>query len=388
MPQKISLRPFQAQALRALVDPVHLICVAATGSGKSLIYETMAESPDVRVLLVTPLVALARQQAKKLRERGIQTALSAGGLSEVPRGKSGAWILSPESLQMPTRQAVLKQWQPNLLVVDECHCLWDWGDSFRPAFAAIPSLLREHSIERSLWLTATLPPNAREDLRAQLPGAVLEQGGFSLPADLDLSLVRTPWPERPGALLDFVMRQGGSGLVFAGTRDWTERISRWLTAAGIRTGVYHAGMSKEERVAIEAQLERKEIRVVVCTSAFGMGMDFAHLEWVALWQSPLSLLGFAQAIGRVGRSGKRGHAVLLWDTEDFRLMNWMVAGSERKQQALAEVRKYLSGTGCRKAGLRAFFEPKLDEVAGAQPDCGSCDFCRSTAKFSRNGNIC
>ena len=132
-----TLRPFQKQAIEALKSnspSAHVICVAPTGSGKSLIYEEVAAMANRKTLLVTPLVALARQQFKKMKERGISVTMAAGGSVEGPPvNKTGAWIVSPESLQSPRRQAALASWQPNFLVLDECHCLWEWGERFRPA---------------------------------------------------------------------------------------------------------------------------------------------------------------------------------------------------------------------------------------------------------------
>src|SRR5262249_24821920 len=156
------LRPFQQAALEALVHPGHVLCVAPTGSGKSLIYERAAQKPGRRTLLITPLVALARQQHERLSARATATLGAGSGSQGPPPGaESGIWLASPESLQSPRSLPALRRWRPDFLVVDECHCLWEWGESFRPAFRAIPGLLRELAIDSSLWLTATLPPEAR-----------------------------------------------------------------------------------------------------------------------------------------------------------------------------------------------------------------------------------
>src|SRR5690349_16700484 len=124
------LRPFQKRALEALGGPFcdsHVLCIAPTGSGKSLIYEKAASHPTRRTLLITPLVALARQQHQKLLKLGIPVHLGSGGQSQGPPfGKSGAWIISPEILSFPSKHQALQNWKPNLLVVDECHCLWEW----------------------------------------------------------------------------------------------------------------------------------------------------------------------------------------------------------------------------------------------------------------------
>lgn len=375
-PRKVQLRVFQKEALASLASaPGHVICVAPTGSGKSLIYERfLAIGGARRMLLVTPLVALARQQAAKLRESGIRTWLGAGG-EESPRAsdRSGAWIVSPEKLLVDRNRRLAREWAPDLLVVDECHCLWEWGEGFRPAFRLVPGLVSELGVARSLWLTATLPLPARAELVASLPEPVRELGGFELPECLSLRIVRAPWPHRAEMLRAWVASGAGgpSGIVFAGTRDGTERVARLIRDAGERAVVYHAGMSREERSAVESRLRAGERGIVVATSAFGMGMDYPHLSWAALWQAPPSALALAQALGRVGRSGAVGTALLFWDPEDFRLIEWTTRGSPRRRDELMRLLGLLQESGCRRAALRRYFER---EAPGGS--CGGlCDVC-------------
>jgi ATP-dependent DNA helicase RecQ len=368
----LELRPFQKEALQALQSPVHLICVAPTGSGKSLIYERLAQRPGARLLLVTPLVALARQQAQRLRALGLRVALGTGGAGETPEAESGAWIVSPEALQL--KRGYLKNWRPTHLVVDECHCLWDWGDRFRPSFQLLPELLSEFEIERSVWLTATLPADARLELRRMLPANRVEQGAFDLPRSLELRLLRAPWPVRTSALLAILRQVEGPGLIFVGTRVGAERLGRLLASAGMQVRAYHAGLSREERIAIETEVREGKVRAVICTSAFGMGMDFSGLRWTVLWQAPPSLLALAQAVGRVGRNQGRGRAWVFWEPEDFRLLEWMVAGSERMRRELLRVRDYLAAIGCRRQGLVRAFELESGSE-GASSRCGLCDHC-------------
>ena len=170
------LRPFQRAALSALAEPGHVICVSRTGSGKSLIYERAARQPGRRTLLVSPLIALAFQQRERLRAAGLRVKMGSGGSAERPESGTQAWIVSPETLRYAAYQSALESWKPDFLVVDECHCLWDWGDGFRPDFLALPDLIPRLGIPRSLWLTATLPVDARRELRSRLPSRVRELG--------------------------------------------------------------------------------------------------------------------------------------------------------------------------------------------------------------------
>lgn len=374
---EFELRDFQKEALRALRRPGHLLCVAPTGSGKSLIFEKLVQRPGVRMLLVTPLVALGRQQARKLRAQGIEVSLASGNslgeeFAVLPSEKTQAWIVSPETLQFQSRKKILDEWRPSLLVVDECHCLWEWGEDFRPAFADLPELIEEFQIARSLWLTATLPFEARKRLRARLPGRRVEIGSFEIPEQLSLSFHQVPWVNRSAFLAELILNQAqGPGLIFVSTRESTLKVTRLLSAMGKRAVSYHAGMSQEERRILEDQVRSGVPEIVVATSAFGMGMDFSHLRWVLLWQLPHSVLSLAQAMGRVGRSHQKGQAWVLWDYEDFRLLEWGVRSSPRRLAELKALLSLMKDAGCRKAAITRYFEG----ITGSA--CGSaCERCR------------
>ncbi len=344
----MTLRPFQKEALAALETPCHLICVAPTGSGKSLIYETLLARRGWRTLLVSPLVALSRQQAARLEALGIRT----GAGSDVR-------IISPESLT-PRLLRELRVWRPEFLVVDECHCVWDWGERFRPAFNRISESLHALAIPRSLWLTATLPPEAREDLRRKLPAPVREVGSFALPDHLELQTLRVPWSHRLDAVLSWVRRHREPGILFAPTRELAEKLARVFTAEGARTSRsvahYHAGMSREERVALEERFHAGEIELVVATSAFGLGIHQTRLRWAALWQAPPSLLALAQFLGRAGRDPKLpSTGMVFWDLEDFRIAEWTLAGSARRKEDYEAVYEFLTSNQCRRTALSNYF---------------------------------
>ncbi len=374
----IQLKPFQFTALSALEDPAsatnHILCVSPTGSGKSLIYERAAAVPGRRTLLITPLIALARQQFKKLRSLGIPVRMDAGGRSEGPPFRSGAWIMSPEMLNFDSKKLLLNHWRPNFLVVDECHCLWEWGEKFRPAFSLIPELLQSLAIQRSIWLTATLPYEARIQLRQVLPKTLTELGQFDLPPQLRLSIHRVNWEERAQVLIHWVNKLEGAGIIFVPTRESTLRVGRLIQALGKKVISYHGGMSAEERKNAENQIASKIPEVIVATSAFGMGMDYSHLKYVILWQAPTSLLSLVQTVGRVGRNETvEGHAIVLWDPEDFRLLEWTVAGSDKRRRELKDLIQFLENPACRKIQLKHYF----DQVQDSLP-CHRCDFCQRT----------
>jgi len=373
------LRSFQLETLNALEHSQHVLCVAPTGSGKSLIYEQMACRPGIRMLLVTPLIALARQQELRLKSIGVRVFRVTGGDSELSPFLSGpgAWIVSPESLDRFSWQCALSRWKPNFMVVDECHCLWDWGESFRPAFRMLPQIVSQYQIARSLWLTATLPPNARTQMREWMPKPWIELGSFGLPPRLFLDVVRVPWILRAQYLLNRISQQSGCGMIFVSTREAAVRVARLIVAIGKSVVVYHAGLSQEERRAAEKLISSEAVEIVVATSAFGMGMDYAHLRWVILWQPPVSLLSLAQIIGRVGRSQNTDAiAVIFWDDEDFRLSEWMTERSSRIQQDLEDLAKFLRKESCYCAQLDFYFNQKSSKK-NSSIKCSACSFCHS-----------
>jgi ATP-dependent DNA helicase RecQ len=259
----------------------------------------------------------------------------------------------------------MREWNPDLLIVDEAHCVWEWGESFRPAFERLPELLQQEKIPKSFWCTATLPRPAHQDLKRRIGSGLHSLGRFELPKNLKIGSIHSPLFERIDLLQALLLRhQPDSGMIFVNTRGSADRVQRYLHFFGIRSVFYHAGLSTEERLALEAILSKKKTSDpplwVVATSAFGMGMDYSWFTVCILFEPSFSLLSLAQALGRVGRGGVESSAYLLWHEDDFIRQGWFSKSSVRNRSRLLEVRRFLETPGDPCFRLEKYFNEGYD----------------------------
>lgn len=371
------LRPFQICALNALKSQGHLICQAPTGSGKSRIFLEACAQPDVRAVLITPLISLGRQQYAQFQALGIPARMRLGGQRESPPFGRGVWILSPESLALPFVRAEMRKYQSNFLIVDECHCLWEWGQDFRPSYQNIFALLADLRLSRGVWLSATLPQVAADDIHhrlGELGYLCHAQGEFALPQKLQVRFLKVEYARRLEVTVRLIRQFAatGKGIVFVRSRERTEEWRRVLNSLSLRGVSYHAGMSREERIALERQIRTANppYDLVLATTAFGLGMDVTELNWALIEGIPANLLTMCQMLGRVGRSNK-GMGIMLWSEEDFASMHRSGEQYSRQIQELKLMKEFLLKAGCRSENLRSYF------TAHSEPrgPCGQCDSC-------------
>jgi len=354
-------RPPQGEVIANLLAQRDALVVLPTGGGKSICFQLPALLQTGLTLVVSPLIALMENQVDELRRRQLPVAQFHSELPAQHRQQT-IWALEHDKLRLLylSPESLLSEaiWQrlmqPKLkingLILDEAHCLVQWGETFRPAYrrlgAVRPALLKAKPAGSQIAIaafTATADPQTQQTIQQVLQ---LEQPAvFRLsPYRPNLKLqIRTVWTPRGRRqqLLQFIQTQPGTGLIYTRSRRDTEALTTGLAAQGYATAAYHAGLGPTERRRIEAAWLQGELRFVVCTCAFGMGIDKTNCRWVFHFHAPALLSEYVQEIGRAGRDGKPAQAVMLiseptgWlDPEDKQRQQFF-QDKERQQQQLA-----------------------------------------------------
>jgi ATP-dependent DNA helicase RecQ len=337
---KRELRPFQVEALHAVLTGRDVLTLAPTGSGKSLTYQLPALLRSGCTLVISPLVALIRDQVTTLREQyglfmvnslvsGMSSAEQEEVLNDARIGKVKLLYVAPERLRDPRFRATLLQLPLVQLVVDEAHCISTWGHDFRPDFLEIPQLLNS-LVEQRLpvhALTATATPLVQQEITTVLQFGISSDIHHREPLihhspnrreNLIYRIYHCSTArEREGYVLEIVRQiladhdRGGPGIVYVATRAKTERLAELLRTNNVTAYAYHGGLQAAERHTIQELFMSGEIEVVCCTNAFGMGVDKQNIRFVIHYDHPASVEAYAQETGRAGRDGKDAFAILL-----------------------------------------------------------------------------
>jgi ATP-dependent DNA helicase RecQ len=351
------LRPGQREATEAVVGRRDALVVMASGAGKSAIYQIAALLLDGPTLVCSPLIALQQDQVEEIDEHlpgeaaPLNSRLGEGSrrrtLKRLEEGDVEFLFLAPEQLAKPDVVEELERVAPSLLVVDEAHCVSEWGHDFRPDYLRIGPLVERLGHPTTLALTATAAPPVRREIveRLGLRDPEIVVRGFDRPS-IHLAVERH-YDERhkDAALLDRVEELAKPGIVYTATRRAADEIADALATRGIRAAAYHAGLKTAERDAVQDRFMDDELEVVVATTAFGMGVDKPNVRFVVHHAASESLDAYYQEIGRAGRDGEPAQALLLYRPEDL------------------GTRRFLRGTGLVTAD-------DLDRVARAVADAG------------------
>ena len=318
-----SFRPMQERIIEEALAGRDVLAILPTGGGKSVCFQVPAMLREGLALVVTPLIALMKDQVQNLAARGIKAiAVHAGlnrhevdlALNNAAYGDCKFLYVSPERLQTRLFQSYLPVLPVNFIVVDEAHCISQWGYDFRPEYLEIGALRSAVDVP-VIALTATATPAVAEDIMDRLGFRErnLLKAGFERP---NLSYIVRRSEDKAGQLLSVCNGVGGSGIVYVRNRRKTEEIAEMLRAGGVSASFYHAGIGAATRALRQEDWKADRIRVMVCTNAFGMGIDKPDVRFVVHFDVPDSPEAYFQEAGRAGRDGKSSYAVLLWNDGD------------------------------------------------------------------------
>ena len=320
-----AFRSKQQEIVDAALDGRDVLAILPTGGGKSVCFQVPGMMTDGIAIVVTPLIALMKDQVQNLTDRGIRAlCINAGmGRREVDNALNNALYgdfkflyVSPERLGTRLFQNYVQEMKVSYIVVDEAHCISQWGYDFRPDYLQIGKL-RDLVEAPVIALTATATPRVAEDIMERLgfKEKCLIKSGFERP---NLSYVVRKCDDKLGQLLNICNGVEGTGIVYVRSRKRTEELSAFLSSNGISASFYHAGLGQQSRADRQEQWKSGRIRVMVCTNAFGMGIDKPDVRFVVHFDVPDSPEAYFQEAGRGGRDGKRSFAVMLWNNTDVR----------------------------------------------------------------------
>lgn len=377
-------RPGQAEIVDAVISGRNTLAIMPTGGGKSLCFQLPALCRDGVTVVISPLIALMRDQVRSLREVGVEAgALTSGNTDEeteevfsaLDQGRLKLLYMAPERLAAGGTMQLLRRIGTRLIAVDEAHCVSQWGHDFRPDYLRIGELRRALGVPLAAF-TATADEETRAEIVTRLfdgeaPATFLR--GFDRP-NIHLAFAVKDSPR--GQILDFAAaRKGQSGIVYCATRAKTETLAQALREAGHSACHYHGGMEAESRRVVETRFQQEDGLIVAATVAFGMGIDKPDIRWVAHADLPKSIESYYQEIGRGGRDGAPAETLTLYGPEDIRLRRTQVdeglAPPDRKAADHARLNALLGlaeAMGCRRQVLLGYF----GETA---TPCGNCDLC-------------
>lgn len=321
-----SFRPLQEDIINAVLEGRDTLALLPTGGGKSVCFQVPALAKDGLCLVISPLIALMKDQVESLKQKGILSLAIYSGMSfvEIKKALQNAaygnyklLYVSPERLETNLFLEYLPALNINLIAVDEAHCISQWGYDFRPPYTRIANLREQLPGVPVLAVTASATKTVQDDICDKLRFAVTHQRfhqSFERP-NLSYSVFNVP--SKQNKLLEILKNVKGSAIVYCKSRKHTTEIARLLKMNHINAHFYHAGLSNEERNTRQDNWISDRTRVIVCTNAFGMGIDKAAVRVVVHYEVPDSLENYYQEAGRAGRDGKRAYAVLLYDSKEM-----------------------------------------------------------------------
>ena len=368
-----SFRPKQEEIVGTALEGRDVLAILPTGGGKSVCFQVPALMKDGIAIVVTPLIALMKDQVQNLNDRGIKAlCINAGmGRREVDTALNNAaygdfkfLYVSPERLGTQLFMSYVREMNVSFIVVDEAHCISQWGYDFRPDYLQV-GRLRELVDAPVIALTATATPQVAEDIMEKLrfEEKCLVKSGFERP---NLSYIVRKCEDKLGQLLNICTGVAGTGIVYVRSRKKTEELAAFLNANGVSSSFYHAGLGSDSRSERQEKWKKDQIRVMVCTNAFGMGIDKPDVRFVVHFDVPDSPEAYFQEAGRGGRDGKRSFAVLLWNATDIQRLRQIATVSFPSLEYIEDIYHK----------VHIFYDIPYDTGAGRQLKFDLEEFCR------------
>lgn len=359
--------------------------IMPTGGGKSLCYQLPALVLEGTAIVISPLIALMKDQVDALRGNGIAAAYFNSSqepetkeeiVRQLKEGELKLIYVAPESLGF--FQDILSEIRISLFAVDEAHCISSWGHDFRPAYTRLGGLKQQFPKTPMMALTATADKTTQDDIVDQLhmPTANRHLASFNRS---NLFLEVRPAQDRIKQILDFLMdRPNESGIIYCLSRKNTENIAERLRDSGFKAKAYHAGMSSEERTIVQEDFITDRVPVIVATIAFGMGIDKSNVRFVIHYNLPKNVEGYYQEIGRSGRDGLPAHTLLFYSFGDVAQLRRFISQSDNAEVEYAKLERmqqFAEALSCRRIALLNYFGEYLTE------SCGNCDICKRPPKY-------
>lgn len=384
-----SFRPMQEEIISCILNKKDVLVLMPTGGGKSVCFQIPALYLEGTCVVISPLIALMKDQVEGLKANGVPAACLNSSLSskeeqevvdKCRQGKLKLLYLSPEKA-IQLADSFLTSFPISFFAIDEAHCISQWGHDFRPEYSRLKSLRMQFPKIPLIALTATAEKATRKDIITQL--SLNEPEVFISSFDRpNLSLKVSAGMKEKDKLKeisDFIrQRKNESGIIYCLSRNGTEELSAKLNALGISCGHYHAGMSSEERSAAQDGFINDEIPVICATIAFGMGIDKSNVRWVIHYNLPKNMEGYYQEIGRAGRDGLPSDTVLYYNLKDLILLTRFATESgqpELSLEKLKRIQQYTEARVCRRKILLSYFGESCRQ------DCGNCDVCMNPPKY-------
>lgn len=382
-----SFRPQQAEIIDRVMAGQDCLVLMPTGGGKSICFQIPAILRNGLTVVISPLIALMKDQVEALKGNGVEAAFLNSSLSATEQdqvmwkaklGELKLLYIAPERLFSGNTFEFLRDWKVSLFAIDESHCISSWGHDFRPEYRQLNALKTYFPNVPVIALTATADRVTRKDILKQLGIETAETfiTSFDRP---NLSLNVLPGRKRLQQIQSFLDRHNRqAGIIYCLSRKGTEQVAASLRNNGYQVAFYHAGLPSEERSRVQEQFLKDDIQIIVATIAFGMGIDKSNVRWVIHYNLPSNVESFYQEIGRAGRDGSPSDTVLFYSYMDIMTRQDMISNADQPEEQkellyakLNRMKQYAEADICRRRILLSYFNEAVDE------DCGNCDVCRN-----------